>query len=122
MRPPRTVAQPLRLPRPDSSGRLPLCVHPWPIRFFLVLVATLRCMDKCSVYCMMRAWFFLPVLLVLLAVLAVRNQTLPVPPSVIAAQSALSWMGEFVGVGNQPEVDLRSEERRVGKECRSRWS
>jgi hypothetical protein len=33
---------------------------------------------------MMRAWFFLPVLLVLPAVLAVRNQTLPVPPSVIA--------------------------------------
>ena len=27
----------------------------------------------------------------------------------------------FVGVGSD-EVEVRSEERRVGKECRSRWS
>ena len=25
-------------------------------------------------------------------------------------------------LSNKPETDLRSEERRVGKECRSRWS
>ena len=27
-----------------------------------------------------------------------------------------------VEIGNLPEKEFRSEERRVGKECRSRWS
>src|SRR2546426_5491190 len=28
----------------------------------------------------------------------------------------------FVGLGGGTQIHLRSEERRVGKECRSRWS
>ena len=28
----------------------------------------------------------------------------------------------FIGDAKQESIDMRSEERRVGKECRSRWS
>src|ERR1019366_2783551 len=39
-------------PATDEQRLIPqnrfIGVHPWPIRFFLVLVATLRFMDKCS--------------------------------------------------------------------------
>ena len=31
-------------------------------------------------------------------------------------------VGVVLGCNNYEIVDLRSEERRVGKECRSRWS
>ena len=31
-------------------------------------------------------------------------------------------MANFVAEGAGGQADLRSEERRVGKECRSRWS
>src|SRR5690554_7104117 len=32
-----------------------------------------------------------------------------------------SWIKQYKNVG-KPLIDARSEERRVGKECRSRWS
>src|SRR3989442_13200305 len=40
------------------------------------------------------------------------------PPAVIEATAAISSTGLF----NPPAIVVRSEERRVGKECRSRWS
>src|ERR1051326_3346545 len=36
--------------------------------------------------------------------------------------SARSDDWSLVQVPTQPSIDIRSEERRVGKECRSRWS
>ena len=37
-----------------------------------------------------------------------------------ACRTAIGKMGG--ALSNTPAADLRSEERRVGKECRSRWS
>src|SRR5260370_32300362 len=34
----------------------------------------------------------------------------------------IDFLGEVAGLGGYEEVKKRSEERRVGKECRSRWS
>ena len=38
------------------------------------------------------------------------------------ASAIIFWGGVFGGVIFNPIMGLRSEERRVGKECRSRWS
>src|SRR5258708_34241706 len=39
-----------------------------------------------------------------------------------SAQNALAKMNEQLDGGDRAAATLRSEERRVGKECRSRWS
>src|SRR3712207_9590772 len=44
-----------------------------------------------------------------------------------AAVQIIGWLGEHATTrvgprGGQVQVPVRSEERRVGKECRSRWS
>ena len=41
--------------------------------------------------------------------------------AVVCKLRSLSWVDEIVVVDNASDDD-RSEERRVGKECRSRWS
>src|SRR3712207_6432632 len=38
------------------------------------------------------------------------------------ARERVSGFSSVVGFKNSPEGSIRSEERRVGKECRSRWS
>ena len=47
-------------------------------------------------------------------------------PAAKAADTSLSWNGitfyGIVDIGVQYQTHGRSEERRVGKECRSRWS
>ena len=35
-------------------------------------------------------------------------------------ESVRRWLKEYPGLSGR--LDVRSEERRVGKECRSRWS
>src|SRR3712207_6921615 len=45
----------------------------------------------------------------------------------LAATQVIGWLGEHATTrvgprGGQVQVPVRSEERRVGKECRSRWS
>ena len=40
----------------------------------------------------------------------------------VEKQSAVRLKGCRGGDGEGAELELRSEERRVGKECRSRWS
>ena len=50
---------------------------------------------------------------------------LPHPSELPAAATALPWdpaSGERRGVVGELARERRSEERRVGKECRSRWS
>src|SRR5690554_8153841 len=42
--------------------------------------------------------------------------------NVIIRKPATAGMEQHKGVVLQAHVDMRSEERRVGKECRSRWS
>ena len=36
--------------------------------------------------------------------------------------TGFSSMNDLIESGDKPVCQLRSEERRVGKECRSRWS
>src|ERR1017187_1423728 len=45
-------------------------------------------------------------------------------PDVLASHQAVCWNCHVVNrmLGEHPELVIRSEERRVGKECRSRWS
>src|SRR5256885_7992066 len=45
--------------------------------------------------------------------------TVPGPADIIAPMTTSAWDVVVVGGGN---AAMRSEERRVGKECRSRWS
>ena len=47
--------------------------------------------------------------------LAVLNLILPVYGLIYA-------IGAMIGIGSATRYAIRSEERRVGKECRSRWS
>src|SRR4249919_938939 len=42
--------------------------------------------------------------------------------SIVLAGSALGWVASFLSLVGITLGTLRSEERRVGKECRSRWS
>src|SRR5256886_17388614 len=42
------------------------------------------------------------------------------PQSMLAAMR--DWLPSLPGASSAPPADDRSEERRVGKECRSRWS
>ena len=43
-------------------------------------------------------------------------------PQVAAAGAGLQKSGRVATIGGRTAVAARSEERRVGKECRSRWS
>ena len=52
--------------------------------------------------------------------LQIRNNTLPGESSSAVLRGELTDGSRFLTYG--VEVDDRSEERRVGKECRSRWS
>ena len=66
--------------------------------------------------------------------LSFNKQTNKVRVSEVDAKDALSWMDGSLKFSEQPfmsiakdlerkfNVRIRSEERRVGKECRSRWS
>src|SRR5688572_28770930 len=42
--------------------------------------------------------------------------------TVPGVRKAVKWNSPFYGIEGQVEGQTRSEERRVGKECRSRWS
>ena len=60
------------------------------------------------------------------------NESLKLPKGKLAAQVAHAAVQGFINASTgakrrwlkagMPKVVLRSEERRVGKECRSRWS
>ena len=60
------------------------------------------------------------------ALQAYRSQTgRPVDPSRVLNFMTLAGLSPYLGsllVQNPEFLDARSEERRVGKECRSRWS
>ena len=40
----------------------------------------------------------------------------------ISSKVVVDWKQQPKGADLRPRITLRSEERRVGKECRSRWS
>ena len=57
-----------------------------------------------------------------LVTVMVRGDVGAVKAAVEAGTSAASKLGELVATHVIPRPHSRSEERRVGKECRSRWS